>query len=100
MKMHKIQKRVPWTAEHNQQAIALYFKFEMHQAKGEAYQKAGPIRELAEKQGRSPKSVEAKLMNVSGCLKDLKKTAFIVKGLAPLTNYNTELFEAVKKYVG
>ena len=93
MNMSTIKKRVPWTEQHVGQLLTIYFAFLASEQRGDKYVKAGPVRELAEKQGRSKGSVEAKMMNVSAVLQAHGKPW--VNGYKPLPNYNKALVDQV-----
>ena len=94
MKMKPVTVRRVWTDSDNKEVVALYNLFLSYQGAGEKYQKAKPVRELAEKQGRSKGSVECKLMNISAVRQSLGLE--MVKGYKSLSNYNKQLVDAVK----
>lgn len=95
MKIKKITTRKVWTDEDNKEVVDLYNTFLALQESETKYQKAAPVRELAEKQGRSKGSVECKLMNISAIRQEHFKLP-IVKGYKSLSNYNKDLLDAVK----
>jgi len=97
MKMAKVTTRVTWTPEHVEGMLDLYFNFLSSQRAGTAYIKAHQIRDLAQDQGRSKGSVEAKMMNVSAVLDVLGHDW--VNGFKPLVNYNKALFDQVSEYI-
>ena len=94
MKTIKIQSRQPWTPAHNRAVVTLYMQFLHWQRTNIKYQKAKYVRALAEKQGRSHGSVEAKLMNVSAIRQNLLNLE-IVTGYKALNNYAHDLAEMI-----
>lgn len=99
MKAMKITTRHAWTPEHDAQVIALYNQFLNWQQSGEKYQKAKHVRALAEQQGRTKGSIEAKLMNVSAVRQNLLSLP-IVTGYKALDNYAHSLAELICKIEG
>lgn len=99
MKSIKIKQRTPWTPAHNAEVVALYNQFLNWQQTGTKYQKAKHVRALAEKQGRSHGSIEAKLMNVSAIRQNLLNLP-IVTGYKALDNYAHDLAELICKQEG
>jgi len=97
MNIKKITDRKDWNDKDAKQLIALWFQFMSFQVNAEKYQKAAPVRLLAELQGRSKGSIEAKLMNVSAVM--VKNGHAFVKGYKPLSNYNRELESQVLKFM-
>jgi hypothetical protein len=89
-----------WNDTENAALVALYFVMQDKAAKGQAYVKAAMIREAQgtdEEPGalhtRSRGSIEAKLMNVSGVLKDLGRedVSMADHGYVPMSNYQSDL---------
>lgn len=99
MKTIPIKKRVPWPPEHNRQLIDLYNTMLSMELAGKPYKKAPMVRALAEKQGRSKGSVEAKLMNVSAIYENVLNKPRI-KGYKPLINFNKSLAVMICKDYG
>jgi len=95
--MAKVTTRVQWTTEHVEQMLDLYFNFLSSQRAGTAYIKAHAIRDLAQDQGRSKGSIEAKMMNVSAVLNE--QAHDWVTGFKPLSNYNKALLDQVTDYI-
>ncbi len=94
MKAIKIKTVNPWTVQHDEQCYELYMQFLQWQRDGEKYQKAKHVRALAEKQGRSHGSIEAKLMNVSAIRRDLLASDWI-DGYKPLNRYAHQLAKTI-----
>ena len=99
MKMKPVVTRKAWNDTDTQELIALYFSFLTDQQNNIAFTKAGPVRELAAKQGRSKGSIECKLMNISAVLQGMFGVDFVVKGYKCLSNYNAELPKQVTTYL-
>ena len=98
MKVKQIKgNRKAWTDEENMKVLALYFSFLDYQRNGEKYQKAAPVRAMAESLERSKGSIECKLMNISAIRAE--HNGEIVKGYKPLSNYNIDL-KATYKAIG
>lgn len=93
MKTIKITTRTPWSRADNRACIRLYNKLLKLELAGKPYKKAPYVRELAEKQGRSTGSLEAKLMNVSGVRDSLGLP--VIKGWKPLANAQKLLIEMI-----
>ncbi|EIG62884.1 DUF3883 domain-containing protein [Bradyrhizobium sp. WSM1253] len=91
-------KGTDWTAEQAAIVVANYFQMLGRERAGDKVNKAGFYRRLATELGRSEKSIEWKLRNVSAVLEELG-IAWI-PGLLPAHNYQDSLVEAVEAQLG
>lgn len=87
-----------WTAEQVAIVVANYFLMLERERAGDKLNKADLYRRLAPEVGRSEKSIEWKLRNVSAVLDELG-IAWI-SGLLPAHNYQDSLVEAVEAQLG
>ncbi|MCK1627519.1 DUF3883 domain-containing protein [Bradyrhizobium sp. 160] len=91
-------KGTDWTAEQVAIVVASYFQMLERERAGDKINKAHLYRRLAPEVGRSEKSIEWKLRNVSAVLEELG-IAWI-PGLLPAHNYQDSLVEAVEAQLG
>lgn len=91
-------KGTDWTAEQVGIVVANYFLMLVQERTGDKVNKADLYRRLAPEVGRSEKSIEWKLRNVSAVLDELG-IAWI-PGLLPAHNYQDALVEAVEAQLG
>lgn len=91
-------KGTDWTAEQVAIVVANYFLMLVQERAGDKVNKADLYRRLAPEVGRSEKSIEWKLRNVSAVLDELG-IAWI-SGLLPAHNHQDALVEAVEAQLG
>lgn len=91
-------KGTDWTAEQVAIVVANYFLMLERERAGDKINKADLYRRIAPEVGRSEKSIEWKLRNVSAVLDELG-IAWI-SGLLPAHNYQDALVEAVEAQLG
>lgn len=91
-------KGADWSAEQVAIVVANYFLMLVQERAGDKVNKADLYRRLAPEVGRSEKSIEWKLRNVSAVLDELG-IAWI-SGLLPAQNYQDALVEAVEAQLG
>lgn len=96
MKMKPAINPKDWAPAELAELIGLYQFFLDCQLSETKYQKAAPVRALMARLGRTRGSIEAKLMNISGCLVTLGYGSLVVKGYKPLSNYSTDMLDPVK----
>ena len=91
-------KGTDWTAEQVVIVVAKYFQMLERERAGDKINKADLYRRLAPEVGRSEKSIEWKLRNVSAVLEELGIAC--IPGLLPAHNYQDALVEAVGAQLG
>ena len=77
--------RKAWTDDEVRALCVLYQLMLTAQRDGVKFVKAKPVREIAASMGRSKGSVEAKLMNISGCRHAIGRD--YVNGYKPLSGF-------------
>ena len=93
----KTQKRRAWTDAEVRTLCALYSLMLDAQRAGKAFCKAPAVRAVAAELQRSKGSVEAKLMNLSACQRDLGRD--FVAGYKPLPSYAKSMLQIVESEV-
>ena len=93
----KTQGRRVWTTAEVVRLCALYQLLLDGQREGRKVRTAPLVRKLAEELGRSRGSIEAKLMNISGCQRDLGRD--FVNGYKPLSGYAKTMLAVVESGV-
>ncbi len=86
-----------WNRKEVEASVQAYFATLTKELRSEPFVKAKIYKELAEKFGRTSKSIERKFQNISAIL-DLMGREWIT-GLAPLRNYQELLAQSVSDYV-
>ena len=90
----KAQTRRTWTDAEVRTLCALYQSMLTAQRAGERFVKAPAVRACAAELQRSKGSVEAKLMNLSACQRDLGRD--YVAGYKPLPSYAKSMLQIVE----
>jgi hypothetical protein len=86
-----------WSDEENAQCAAAYFDHLRLDLRGTSFNKSQLYRELSQKIGRTPKSIEFKFQNISAVLDEIGLEW--INGLAPLRNYQQSLSSAISNFV-
>lgn len=87
----------PWSDEELKDSVVAYKNMQKDIAAGRPVVKKAAYRELAKKWGRTEKSYEMRMSNISAVL-DLYGRAWI-KGLKPLSNVGTNVISVLNKYL-
>jgi hypothetical protein len=91
------QTRRVWTDREVRTLCALYQSMLDAQRDGRKFVKAPAVRAVADELQRSKGSIEAKLMNLSACLRDLGRE--FVTGYKPLPSYAKTMIQIVESEV-
>jgi Domain of unknown function (DUF3883) len=86
-----------WSAEEVELCVSNYFKHLELELTGRTFNKAQLYRNLAQKTGRTPSSIEFKFQNISAVLDAMSREW--MKGLAPLANYQELLADKVSQHI-
>ncbi len=86
-----------WTENEIDLVVADYFDMLKRELRGERYVKVRYNDELAQKIGRSSKSIEFKHQNISAVLVELCEPR--IKGYMPLTHYQGALVQGVERFL-
>lgn len=86
-----------WSVDEVELCVSNYFKHLEFELVGRSFNKAQLYRNLAEKTGRTPSSIEFKFQNISAVLDAMSREW--MKGLAPLANYQEMLAEKVGQHI-
>ena len=92
--------RKDWTNEENNKLVKLYFLMKENEVEGKNYLKSEYIKVIQlYLDNRNEKSVQFKLRNISGVLKDLEKASLTVDGYSVAENYQGKLRDSVIEYL-
>jgi Domain of unknown function (DUF3883) len=86
-----------WSVEEVELCVSNYFKHLELELIGRTFNKAQLYRNLAQKTGRTPSSIEFKFQNISAVLDAMSREW--MKGLAPLANYQELLADKVGQHI-
>jgi 5-methylcytosine-specific restriction protein A len=90
-------KPTPWTKEEMKASVKAYLKFAKADEKGESLNKRATYRALEEKFGRSSKSFEYRMQNISYVFELLGRP--YVTGLKPAKNVGKNMIVEIKKII-